>query len=284
MKTILVPTDFSKNAGLAMDVARDIALKSKAKVIMLHVVEAADSGTFNVEGEAARGADMQDRFFTMKLIERSKKQLEKAVQDPKYSDIRVEGELRLGNAYHGIQSIITEHKVDLVVMGTAGQSKAEEVLVGSNTEKVVRRSKCPVLTVHNKPVTTNFKSIVYATSMAKDEEVFSRIIKRTQQLYDSTINLVRINTPGDFQPDHIVMDYMEKFAKNLGLKNYSINTYNDLSVEEGILRFSQTVGADLIAMATHGRTGLSHLLAGSVAESVVSKAKRLPVLTFSVRH
>jgi nucleotide-binding universal stress UspA family protein len=267
-----------------MDVAHDIALMSKAKVIMLHVVEAADSGTFNVEGEAARGADMQDRFFTMKLIERSKKQLEKAVQDPKYSDIRVEGELRLGNAYHGIQAIVTEHKVDLVVMGTAGHSKAEEILVGSNTEKVVRRSRCPVLTVHNKPVTTNFKSIVYATSMAKDEEVFSRIIKRTQQLYDSTINLVRINTPGDFQPDHIVMDYMEKFAKNLGLKNYSINTYNDLSVEEGILRFSQTVGADLIAMATHGRTGLAHLLAGSVAESVVSKAKRLPVLTFSVRH
>jgi nucleotide-binding universal stress UspA family protein len=219
----------------------------------------------------------------LKLIEKSKKQLEKVVKDPKYSDITVSGELKLGSAFHNIKDIITDHKVDLIVMGTSGHTKLEEMLIGSNTEKVVRTSKAPVLVVNKKPATTNFKNIVYASSMGKDEEVFSRIVKRTQQIYSSTVHLVRINTPGDFQRDTVVKDFMEKFAKKLGLKNYTINVFNDLSIEEGIIRFADYIDADLIAMATHGRTGFAHVLAGSVAEEVVSHAKR-PVLTFVVKR
>lgn len=283
MKKILVPTDFSKPAQIATEVAADIARKSGASVILLHVVEEARGGSFNVSGQVADDSDFEDRLFTMRLIDKSRKQLEKAVLDPKMADVKVDGELRVGNPFHGMNTIISEHKVDLVVMGTAGHSQLEQMIIGSNTEKVVRHSKCPVLTVHKKPGTTNFKNIVYATAMAKDEEVFSRIVKRTQQVYDSTVHLVRINTPGDFQRDHIVKDYMEKFAKKLGLKNYTINVYNDIDTEEGIIRFADSIDADLIAMATHGRTGFAHVMAGSVAEDVVTHAKR-PVLTFVVKH
>ncbi len=283
MKKILVPTDFSKPAQIATEVAADIARKSGASLILLHVVEEATGGSFNVAGQVAADADFEDRLFTMRLIEKSRKQLEKAVLDPKMADVKVDGELRMGNPFHGMNTIIAEHKVDLVVMGTAGRSQLEQMIIGSNTEKVVRHSKCPVLTVHKKPTTANFKNIVYATAMAKDEEVFSRIVKRTQQVYDSTVHLVRINTPGDFQRDHIVKDYMEKFAKKLGLKNYTINVYNDIDTEEGIIRFADSINADLIAMATHGRTGFAHVMAGSVAEDVVTHAKR-PVLTFVVKH
>jgi nucleotide-binding universal stress UspA family protein len=283
MKKILVPTDFSKPAQIATEVAADIARKSGASLILLHVVEEATGGSFNVEGQVADDSDFEDRLFTMRLIEKSRKQLEKAVLDPKMADVKVDGELRVGNPFHGMNTIIAEHKVDLVVMGTAGHSQLEQMIIGSNTEKVVRQSKCPVLTVHKKPATSNFKNIVYATAMAKDEEVFSRIVKRTQQVYDSTVHLVRINTPGDFQRDHIVKDYMEKFAKKLGLKNYTINVYNDIDTEEGIIRFADSIDADLIAMATHGRTGFAHVMAGSVAEDVVQHAKR-PVLTFVVKH
>lgn len=283
MKKILVPTDFSKPAMIATEVAADIARKAGASLILLHVVEEATGGSFNVEGQVATDGDFEDRLFTMRLIQKARKQLEKVVLDPKMADVKVDGELRVGNPYHGMTTIIAEHKVDLVVMGTAGHSQLEQMIIGSNTEKVVRNSRCPVLSVHKKPATSDFKNIVYATAMAKDEEVFSRIVKRTQQVYDSTVHLVRINTPGDFQRDHIVKDYMEKFAKKLGLKNYTINVYNDIDTEEGIIRFADSINADLIAMATHGRTGFAHVMAGSVAEDVVTHAKR-PVLTFVVKH
>lgn len=281
MKKILVPTDFSKPAQIAVDVAADIARKSGAQLILLHVAEAATEGSFNITGESGLGGT-EESFFTMKLIERAKKLLAKAIEDPKLQGIKVRQELRMGTPFHGMRSIITDHKVDLVVMGTSGRSQMEEMIIGSNTEKVVRHAHCPVLTVHKKPASTDFKNIVYATSMDKEEEVFSRIIRTTQQLFDSTIHLVRINTPGNFQRDAVVKKYMQDFAKKLQLKNFTINVFNDLSEEEGIIYFADSIDADLIAMATHGRTGFAHVLAGSIAEDVVSHSKR-PVLTFVIK-
>lgn len=282
MKKILVPTDFSKPAKTAAEVATEIARKAGAELIFLHVAEAASSTSFSVTGEVGLG-DTEDALFTMKLIERAKKQLEKLAADEKYKGIKVSTELRVGTPYHGIQTIVADSKVDLIVMGTGGHSQLDKVFLGTNTEKVVRRSQCPVLTIQKKPATVDFKNIVYATSMSKEEEVFSKIVKRTQQLYDSTIHLVRINTPGNFQRDAVVMKYMQDFARKLQLKNYTLNVYNDITEEEGIAYFADSINADLIAMATHGRTGFAHVLAGSIAEDVVSQAKR-PVLTFVTKH
>ncbi len=282
MKKILVPTDFSKTSLMAVDVAFDIAKKDGADIILLNVVEEATSDSYRISGEWQK-ANWEDRIFTYRLLEKAKKQLEKLVMEPRFNAVKITGELRLGNPFHGMNAIIIDRKVDLIVMGTKGHTKMEEMIIGTNTEKVVRRSHCPVLTVHKKPSSSDFKNIVYATSMANDEEVFSRIVKRTQQLYNSTIHLVRINTPANFQRDREVKGYMEKFAKKLLLKNYTINVYNDISEEEGIINFADSINADLIAMATHGRTGLAHMMAGSVAENVVGHSGR-PVLTFVVKH
>ena len=283
MKKILVPTDFSKPAQIAIDVAADIARKSNGQLTLLHVVEEASGTSFKITGEVDVSGGWEEKLFTMKMIERAKKQMAKAIAEVKSAGVKVKEELRLGTAFHGIRDIITEQKVDLVVMGSAGHSKLEEMIIGSNTEKVVRHAKCPVLTVHKKPVTTDFKNIVYATSMSKDEEVFSRVIRTTQQMYEATVHLVRINTPGNFQRDAVVKKYMEDFAKKLQLRNFTINIFNDLSEEEGIIYFADSINADLIAMATHGRTGFAHVMAGSIAEEVVSHSKR-PVLTFVTKE
>lgn len=283
MKKILVPVDFSKTAMLAAEVGADIARKSGAQLTLLHVVEEIVGDSINVEGEVSADSGWEDKLFTVKLIEKAKKQLAKLQQDPKMEGVKIRTELRVGTPYHGMNAIIAEQKVDLVVMGTAGQSDMENMIIGSNTEKVVRNSHCPVLTVKAKPASKDFKNIVYATSLEKDEEVFSRIIRTTQKLYDSTIHLVRINTPGNFQRDTVVKKYMLDFAKKLQLKNYTINVFNDITEEEGIIYFADSINADMIAMATHGRTGFAHVLAGSIAEDVVSHAKR-PVLTFVTKH
>jgi nucleotide-binding universal stress UspA family protein len=279
MKKILVPTDFSKPALIACDVAADIARKAGSEITLLHVIEEAAGNSMNVGGQVSSDAGWDEKLFTLKLIEKAKKQMAKLMEDARWDGVKVNQQLRVGTPYHGMNKIITEKNVDLVVMGTAGHSGLEQMIIGSNTEKVVRTANCPVLTMHNKPSSKDFKQIVYATSMDKEEEVFSRIVRSTQKLYDSTVHLVRINTPGNFQRDALVKKTMQDFAKKLQLKNYTINVFNDISEEEGIIYFAESVNADLIAMSTHGRTGFAHVLAGSIAEDVVSHSRR-PVLTF----
>jgi nucleotide-binding universal stress UspA family protein len=131
-----------------------------------------------------------------------------------------------------------------------------------------------VLTVHQGPSTAEFKNIVYATSMSANEKSFADVIRLMQEMFDSTVHFVRINTPLNFQSDDKVKQLMQDFAHRTKLKNYTVNSFNDFSEEEGILHFANNLQADLIGMATHGRTGFAHVLAGSIAEDVATHARR----------
>lgn len=278
MKKILVPTDFSSVAKTATTVAINVAHKADASLILLHIIERPDSKSYNIEGEVSYSDNWEDKLFTLKLIEKAKREMAEAVEEATLAGVIVKKELRLGNPFHGMREVITEHDVDLVVMGTLGHSKLEEMIIGSNTEKVIRYSSCPVLTVHGEPGKKEFKNIVYATSMSADETEISNIVKNFQDMYNATVHVVRINTPSNFQSDKVVKKLMNEFTKNIRLKNFTVNVFNDHSEEEGIIHFADSIDADLIAMSTHGRTGFAHVLIGSIAEDVANHSKR-PVLT-----
>lgn len=279
MKKILVPTDFSTPAKLAVEVACEIAKKAYAEILLLHVIEIPSNESFSVEGQIGQINEWDNKLYTLKLIEVTKKQM--AVQAKVAEDfgVKVSTRIKIGNPFHGIRTTIAEQKADLIVMGTSGHSRLEEMIVGSNTEKVVRHSKCPVLTVHEKSNGVNFKNIVYATSMNNSEKAFAEVVKNAQEMYGATVHLVRVNTPMNFKPDTVVKPIMEAFAKKVGLQNYKTHVFNDFSEEEGIIHFADSIKADLIAMATHGRTGFAHVLAGSIAEDVANHARK-PVLTY----
>ncbi|MFZ6001677.1 MAG: universal stress protein [Bacteroidota bacterium] len=279
MKTILVPTDFSKAANKAMDLATNLARPFGSTVLLLHVLESVDEGSFNVEGEATAASTWEDKIFNLKMIQKAKRQLAQAEQQLINAGVKVKTLLRLGDAYHGIHSIINEQKVDLVVMGTSGTTGYEGMLIGSNTEKVVRRSACPVLSVNEKSAITPFKSIVWATALRDEDQVLPPVLRRIMEQEGTTVNVVRINTPGWFIPDSIAKTKIADFAKRMKLKNYTVNVFNDLSEEEGLIHFATSIDADMIALSTHGRKGLAHLINGSIAEDVVNHAKR-PVFTY----
>jgi nucleotide-binding universal stress UspA family protein len=279
MKKILIPTDFSEPAKWAVSAAKDIAMRSGAEIILLHVVEQQRKDSFKAQGQIEMIEDWEERIFTSKLIQRGKDQLAEIANDLADAHVNVRVELRIGNPYHGISTIITDYEVDLVVMGSCSRSNLERWFVGSNTEKVVRNAKCPVLTIHEKPDNKPFKNIVYATSLMEDENAFSDVIKTAQKIYDATIHVVRINTRSNFRPDLAIKMLMSRFVQRIKLDNYTLNIFNDLTEEEGILHFAKSIDADLIGMARHGRMNLMQWFTGSVLHDVVSHSKK-PVLTF----
>lgn len=281
MKTILVPTDFSPAATAAGKFAITLATKFNSSIILLHVMESVDEGSFNIAGEVATSGSWEDKLFNMKMIEKSRQQLAQASSAMIDSGVNVKSVLRVGDAYHGIQSIITEQKADLVVMGTEGSSGYQELLIGSNTEKVVRRSSCPVISVNRNSTVSSVKSIVWATSLRNEDTELPTVLRKLMDSEGTVVHLVRINTPALFISDLVAREKLTSFAKAMKIKNYTINVYNDHDEEEGVLRFAAGVNADLIALATHGRKGLSHILNGSIAEDVVNHSKR-PVMTYVI--
>ena len=279
MKKILVPIDFSLPSRWAADVACDVAKRSGAEIVLLNVVEQSTQQSFSVQGHVSDLEGWEEKLFTLKLIEKNKEELNSWTNDFHCTEVKVTQMLRIGNPFHGIHTVITDQAVDLVVMGTLGHSFLENIFLGSTTDKVVRYSKCPVLTVHEKPSSKVYENIVYATSMSEDENAFARVLCTAQELYGATVHFVKINTPSSFTPDNQTKKLLMDFASKLGFSKYTVNVFNDLTAEEGIIHFADSIGADLIGMATHGRSAFAQVLGRSIAEDVVNHSKQ-PVLTY----
>jgi nucleotide-binding universal stress UspA family protein len=281
MKNILVPTDFSEQAENAILAAVDIARKINGQITLLHVVEQPSSSSFHVSGETFQGGDWEDNLYVLKLIEKTKIDIAKAVQKIEDQGVRAKCELRIGNTFHGIRSIIAEQQAFMIVMGTQGHSALEEMFVGSNTEKVIRHAGCPVLTIKHKPVSKEYKNIIFPVSINREEKQTTVVTRDLQKAFDAVLHLVWINTPANFQDDGKSMEMLEKFAAEKDFKNFSLSIYNDYSVEEGILNFAEFKNADMIAMMTSRHSSFVRVLGGGIRRAV-GRNTATPVLTWLV--
>lgn len=279
MKTILVPTDFSKEAGYALDAAIDLAARAGAQVILLHVVEGFVPGSFATQGGGPD--DISEELFMRKLLEKGKNDLSKLVANRKLENINIITNVKVGNPFHHIARDILDNEADLVVMGSKGASGYEEVLIGSNTERVVRYSKCPVITIKKPVEFSQVTDIVFAANFIEAEDNVAAELITLQNLLGAKLHLVKVDTPGNFESSRTIKKRIHAFVQKHGLENYTMEIYNESTEEDGIIYFAEDIDADMIALATHGRTGLKHLLSGSIAEDIVNHAQR-PVWTCGV--
>ena len=280
MKTILVPTDFSKHASYALSLARQLALKHGSSVHLLHIVE--QPGSHYLTPVSGGAQDQADNVYVLQLIEKVKAQLQTTANELAQEGIQTLYKIKIGNPFKHISSQIKSENYDLIVMGTQGISGIDEVIVGSNTEKVIRHANCPVITLKEEVALDQVKDMVFAISYFDQNDYLAHQLKEIQNLFSANVHLVTINTPGNFLIERTVASSLSKFVEQYEVSDYTINIYSDITEEEGILHFAEDKNADVIVMATHGRTGISHLLAGSLSEDLVNHSI-LPVVTFPVK-
>jgi len=287
VKKILVPTDYSEQAKHAFDFAYQIARKSKAEIYLIYVLDypglsTAWSGGMNVIGGAEPPFDNLDESFITNLIDRSKEEMKSMVEKINLHDVTIHEFVEIGNPYIVIAEKIVSESINLVIMGSKGTSGLEEMLIGSNTEKIVRHSKCPVITIKQKRDFSKIHKIALASNFEGDQSRVVEELEKLQHIFDAEFHLVKINTPNNFENTRTILKQMQDFVSTYRIKNYTLNIYNDFMEEDGIIYFAEDIEADMIALATHGRTGIMHLLSGSIAEDVVNHAKR-PVWTCRIK-
>lgn len=282
MTKVLVPYDFSEQAQNALDFTIAISEKlQNAQIVVLHVVEVPSSANLGTMGGGEMIPEMDNQIFFIELMDRRKEQFKELQEKYAENAFNLTTKISLGNAYSGIDDAINEEEPDLVIMGSKGTSGLEEILIGSNTEKVVRTAKCPVVTVKSKVDPVDFKKIVFASDFREDDAVLVSRIITLQKLFNADLYLVIVNTPSNFETTRESSMRIKTFVNNNKIENAVAEIYNSTSEEAGIVEFAEDIDADLIAMATHGHTGFIHLMTGSIAEDVVNHAKR-PVMTFRI--
>ena len=128
---------------------------------------------------------------------------------------------------------------------------------------------------------TVIKNIVFAADFIDVKDHVIKALIQFQQSIGGKIHLLKVNTPNNFETERQSKKSMMTVVRDYKLEDYTINVYNDHAEEDGIIYFAEDINADVIALGTHGRTGISHLISGSIAEDVVNHAKR-PVWTMKI--
>ena len=277
MKKILVPVDFSPNSKNALHVAAEIACKTGASIELLHAnVEAAFAVPLSEFVAASNYAEDQEYDETaVRLLELLKSELH---ENPAFANLKVETRVEEGYLYSCVRNVAEEDKVDLVVMGTRGASGVNEFLVGSNTEKVIRMAPCPVLAVPESVKSFNLKTVLFPSTLKDDQKGIFRLVAVWQKIFGFNAKVLYLNNPMSLPTDGSAEARKNRMAEAAGLsKTEVIMSMGSFFEDSTILSVADQYDIDMIAMATHQRHGLSHLMFGSITEDTVNHSD-IPVL------
>lgn len=291
-RNVVVGTDFSESADAAVDWAAELVRPHGAKLFLLHAsmppMPAAAAPEFVPLPPAAYEADRER--VTIELDARLAALREKGIE--------AEGEARSGPAVDVLLDAAETHSADAIVVGTRGLTGAKRIFLGTTAAHVVRRAPCPVLTVHSDQLAEHrpIRTILVPTDFSDDaalalREAVHMLGPVSASAKVKLLHVFRIQpevvypwTPPHiaFRASEVVADAkkrMEQIAEPIRAQGFDV----EILVYEGfppevIDETAVKTKADLIAMGTHGRSFLSRLLLGSVAERVLPRAP-CPVLT-----
>lgn len=192
-----------------------------------------------------------------------------------------------GEPFEKIVDISEEISADLVIMGKKGMSALREILLGSVTERVVGYSNVDVLIVPKGSVIKWDKALVAVDVSSYGDRICNRALDIVRN-FNSEINIISVvEVPSEvfaIKPEifDTQIEKTKKYLKDVEAKFQGENIFPKIVVDEGepynkILERVDMIGADLIIIGSHGRTGLRRLLMGNTCQRVIGLSK-VPVL------
>jgi nucleotide-binding universal stress UspA family protein len=298
LKKILLTTDFSEHSRRAFLPAATLAKKFHAELHLVHVMETQPAVLYQTPTGAQTYSPESDLRLRVREI------LETTAKDPLLAGLAVKTHLLEGGAIHErLPRFQKEHHIDLTVISTHGRTGLGHFLLGSFAERVVRMARSPILVVRGDEAGESAAGREFAPKRilvpCDFSEPFDDVLEWVNQLaraYHSEVLLLHVMEP---LPDLSVYPWEgiglpqasaalnQKLLENgkvirerlldIGRRKLGTETRLEARVLVGaptpeLLHTAQEWKAELIVMATHGRTGLGHVFLGSVAERCVQRA------------
>lgn len=286
LKRIIVGHDLASGGETALKSALTLAKRCGAALRVVHVVEP-------LHAYQRISHPLTSPYTLEEIAQKTGVRLRELTASPELSRVQVEYEVRSGKPFVELIIATRAWQADLIVVG--GASQTEEPFLGGTSERILRKAFVPVL-VAKKPLSLEAKIFLVPTDFSscarKAAEEALMLAKsfsgrvtffHVLDLYSSyTIAYahelgVSVPTPPP-SPEELEPEW-EAFLSGLDLEKVDW----EKCAEEGpaataIVRKAKEAQADMIVIGTHGRSGLPHMLLGSVAEKVV-RTTPCPVLT-----
>lgn len=273
LSSVVVPTDFSAGANLALTRALWLPLSAKAKITILHVLPSDIPG--RLRKEALKEATAQ--------LERLLAEIEPLAKSRGLNSRQLVGDVVEGEAAAQILKRAHTVEADVICMGRHGRNSILELKIGSTAVKVVKQGDVPVLLVRSEAQHAYDSALV-----ALDLTFASRKILSAAKPYLSPLKRLHVLHASSIPfEDYVVMSgpaaltFRDEALKNAEKELQALLKKSNLSaqvkVRSGdarvlILDEAHADSPQLIVLGTHGRKGLKRIILGSVAEWVMTHA------------
>ena len=281
---LLFPTDGSDGAEAAFDHALDIATTHDATVHVLSVAETAYGGLAGIDGDVVDMVEQKAEDIVHTTADHAQER-----------GVATVTEVVNGEPYREIVDYANATDADLIVMPTHGRRGIERFLLGSVTERVVRRADVPVLTLHPGEDSRNehpYRNVLVPTdgsSCAEHALATGIDVARAENANLHVLSVVETAALGTNIRSEMQIDSLEGRAERVVTRAADAATDAGIATPTTAVEYGSSIAGtirgyvddhdiDLVVVGTHGRTGFDRYVLGSVTEQLVRTAG-VPVLS-----
>jgi len=280
---ILVPLDGSELAEVSLPYAEELAAKLGSGITLIYMSRSEKDPSFSRRKE-----------YLDKVIDSTKDEMKKLLNKPEEEETKIESAVLVGHAAEEIVKYADKEDMGLIVIATHGRSGIKQWAMGSVASKIITATRRPIMLIRAKEASPDIRekgtinklllpmdgskeseSIVpHALEIAtnfKSEVVLFQAISLAYPTY--TADAFAYVTYSDQQMDAMkasALDYLDRIGSSFTEK--SIEVKSDVrfgSTADEVINYADEIGADLVAMTTHGRSGIGRWLFGSTTVRVM---------------
>jgi nucleotide-binding universal stress UspA family protein len=283
MEKILVPTDLTPIAEKGLELAVEIARRSGAIISLVNFVKHPFGKTFTATGDITLKSDPEEERYTLDLIRVNQSKLEELAAKYRSPEVEIEYGIIDDELKAGVDDYLNKELIDLVVMGTSGEERAEEVFIGNHTEQIIKISSCPVLSVRDGFHVEDLDRIVLAVSRIKNDFALVSLntLRQLAECFNSHIFLVHVRDQSDSTEE--LEAYFNQVAETAALTNYSVHIIDAADQAEGVIMFARENNAGMIAVIKTSKDGIFRIFSNTFSNRLVKEVGR-PVFTFNLQN
>lgn len=271
---IVVPVDFGEQSFIALEQAAHLAKMIQAELTLVYVME---SGGF------------LSRFVSKTQDEEIRKEIgakldELIAKVEKEQGITCDKVIAHGAVYDKISEIADMVSAKFIVMGTNGTTGTRRRFIGSNTLRIVRESKVPVITIKGKHHRDGCKNIVVPLDLTKETREKVNKAMEFAKMYSSDIRIVSVLfTTDEFIVNRLTrqLSQVKAYVEKSGVR-CTAEIIKGIKGEESlgqiIVDYANKVEGDLLLIMTQQEQDITDLFIGSAAQEIINKSD-IPVLS-----
>ena len=274
MNTIIVPTDFSKNANNALTFAVELAKRNDSKIVVLH------TNHYDIAPSSIPPELELQQFRQLQIV--TKEKLEQIQKEVLAKGVDCKTAVEIGPLNDVLDEVSSRKRAKLIVMGTQGASGLKETFLGSNTGNAINHTKTPILAIPENYSFNDFEKVVFTTNYERRSAMDFKHLIQMIELFRSNIKILHIaNGDLSYAEEEKLLN---KFENEMKEKYPSVNISSQLmygeETENIMTDFIKREHVNLVCFTTKHRSLLERIFGKPSVTKKMIYHSSVPILAF----